>query len=311
MSEEVIHLENISKKYDNIVALDRVSLSISRSSIVGFIGPDGAGKSTLMKIILTLESADEGSGTVLGKSIEMEKRAIRRHIGYMPEVFSLYTDLSVEENLKFFFQIYKIPKSQCDERMRMLYAFNRLENFKNTQAGHLSGGMKQKLALSCALMHDPQILVLDEPTTGVDPVSRAEFWKMLNQLKSGGKTILISTPYLDEAMQCDYIYLFHQGRILKQGLPDRITSEYETPFYQIETGNPISTMKKLQRSYRNARFYLIGTTIHCAIRTNAELSLQEIREIAGSEVSIKKITPTLEDISLDLLERFGEIDDVK
>ncbi|NOZ63246.1 MAG: ABC transporter ATP-binding protein [Calditrichaeota bacterium] len=311
MSEKIVNLENISKKYDNVVALDHVSVSIPAAAIIGFIGADGAGKSTLMKIILTLETADNGSGTVLGSSIETEKRAIRRHIGYMPEIFSLYTDLSVEENLKFFFQIYKIPKSQYNEKMEMLYGFNRLENFKSTLAGHLSGGMKQKLALSCALMHDPKILVLDEPTTGVDPVSRAEFWKMLNQLKSEGKTILISTPYLDEAMQCDYIYLFHQGKILKQGLPAQIISDYEIPFYQIETRDPIPAMKKLQRSQITARFYLIGDTIHCAMRTKAEPSLQGIKKIAGDEISIKKIPPTLEDIFLDLLERSGEINDVK
>ena len=311
MSEKIIQLKNIVKRYDNIMALDHVSVSIPHSAIIGFIGPDGAGKSTLMKIILTLETADEGEGTVLGNSIETKKRAIRRHIGYMPEIFSLYTDLSVEENLKFFFQIYKIPKSQYKEKMEMLYGFNRLENFKATLAGHLSGGMKQKLALSCALMHDPKILVLDEPTTGVDPVSRAEFWKMLNQLKSEGKTVLISTPYLDEAMQCDYIYLFHQGKILKQGLPDQIISEYEIPFYQIETRDPIPAMKKLQRSQLHARFYLIGDTIHCAMLTKAEPSVLEMKKIAGDEITIKKITPTLEDIFLDLLERPGEINDVK
>jgi len=311
MSQEIIHLENICKKYGDVTALDHVSVSIPHSSIIGFIGPDGAGKSTLMKIILTLETFDEGKGVVLGNSIKSGKRAIRRHMGYMPETFSLYTDLSVEENLKFFFQIYKIPRSQYEAKMRMLYTFNRLEGFKDTRAGHLSGGMKQKLALSCALVHDPQILILDEPTTGVDPVSRAEFWRMLDQLKSEGKTVIVSTPYLDEAMQCDFIYLFHRGRILKEGHPSQIISGYGVSFYKIETGDPIPAMKKLQRSRVDARFYLIGDTIHCAMRTNEELSPQEIQAVLGDEVSIRKIEPTLEDIFLDLLERPGETNDAE
>lgn len=306
MSEIVIQLENIVKHYDKITALSDVSIEIASSSLIGFIGPDGAGKSTLMKIILTLENPDAGTGTVLGFSIEKEKRQIRHNIGYMPEIFSLYTDLSVEENLKFFFQIYKIDKDQFNQKMQELYAFNRLENFKSTLAGNLSGGMKQKLALSCALMHDPKILVLDEPTTGVDPVSRAEFWKMLNQLKSQAKTILISTPYLDEAMQCDYIYLFHRGKILLQGLPGEIISTYPTPFYQINTKNPTGTLKILQKEFLDANFYLIGDTIHCAVKKQRQQNLEKIKSIAGEDTSIEPIEPTLEDIFLDLIEKSGE-----
>ncbi len=306
ISENIIHLEHISKKFDNLIALNDVTVSIPAASIVGFIGPDGAGKSTLMKIILTLENPDSGAGFVFGEPIDEAKRTIRRHIGYMPEIFSLYTDLSVEENLKFFFQIYKIPRSEYDQKMKSLYAFNRLDNFKATPAGQLSGGMKQKLALSCALMHDPEILILDEPTTGVDPVSRAEFWKMLAQLKNDGKTIVISTPYLDEAMQCDYIYLFHQGKILQEGVPDKIIADYETPFYLLEAAEPVKTLKKLQKNLSNARFFLIGDKIHFTIKQKDEKSLQKISEIAGQNIAMSPITPTLEDVFLDLIENSGE-----
>ncbi len=305
-SKPVIQLSQVCKKYGNIVALDNVSVTIPESSIIGFIGPDGAGKSTLMKIMLTLEKMDTGTGTVLGQSIESAQRMIRHHIGYMPEVFSLYTDLSVEENLKFFFQIYKISRELYHEKMKALYAFNRLQEFKGTPAGQLSGGMKQKLALSCALMHDPRLLILDEPTTGVDPLSRSEFWKMLNQLKSQGKAIIVSTPYLDEAMQCDYIYLFHQGHILKHGAPIQIIDNYETPFYRLETDNTIAVLKELQRSDISARFYLIGDAIHCALQSDRESSLQHIKNLTSESIAAHKITPTLEDIFLDLLERSGE-----
>jgi len=307
-SEPLIQLDQVVKKYQNITALDHVSVAVPESAIVGFIGPDGAGKSTLMKIILTLEKMDSGSGTVLGQSIAGAKRMIRRQVGYMPEVFSLYTDLSVEENLKFFFQIYKISRRQYREKMKTLYAFNRLENFKRTLAGQLSGGMKQKLALSCALMHDPRLLILDEPTTGVDPLSRTEFWKMLNQLKSRGKSIIVSTPYLDEARQCDYIYLFHQGHILTEGDPEQIIANYETPFYRLTIDDPVPMLKRLQGSNIGARCYLIGDTIHCALQVNEGIFLRQTKTILGDAVTVQKIPPTLEDIFLDILERSGEIE---
>lgn len=296
----LIECNEVKKNYGSTRALKGVDVKIPTSSIVGFIGPDGAGKSTLMKILLTLEKKDAGKIHIFGRDIEEAKYYIRQHVGYMPETFSLYPDLSVEENLKFFFQIYKLPKSEFHKKMSWLYQFNRLEEFKNTLASQLSGGMKQKLALSCALMNDPDLLILDEPTTGVDPVSRMEFWKMLNQLREAGKGIVISTPYLDEASQCDYIYLFYEGEIIAEGRPEELVNSYPVKFYQLQLDAPLHQVKDLNTRVEGARFYLIGDKVHFATKEAQENIFRQIQKWIGAK-KLERIKPTLEDIFLDLL----------
>ncbi|GAB4184020.1 MAG: hypothetical protein Kow00108_21500 [Calditrichia bacterium] len=302
MNTVIAQLKHIHKQYQQTIALQDVSMQIPAGQIVGFIGADGAGKSTLMKILLTLERADSGEITVFGKEIHSAKKEIRTRVGYMPEVFSLYQDLSVEENLKFFFQIYRIPKHLYHEKLSWLYQFNRLQHFKSTLAAQLSGGMKQKLALSCALMNDPELLCLDEPTTGVDPVSRMEFWQMLHQLKDAGKTILISTPYLDEAVQCDTIFLFHQGSVLLDGAPEKVINSYPAIFYELESPQPLQDIKKFREKYPDLRFYLIGDRIHIAVRQDNQMVLANFKKTEQLN-NLFKIQPTLEDVFLDLLEK--------
>lgn len=307
---EVIKTEQLNKKYGNITALSNVSIKAEPGKIIGLIGPDGAGKSTLMKIILTLEKPDSGNIEVLGKKLPEGKMYIRNHVGYMPEIFSLYTDLSVEENLKFYFRIHKMKNSLFEEKKERLYKFNRLQNFANILAGQLSGGMKQKLALSCALMHDPFLLVLDEPTTGVDPLSRREFWKMLGELKAQGITILVSTPYMDEAKQCDYIYLVHSGNILNEGKPAELINNFSGVIYEITISDPQKNIDNIKNIFKEQTIFLSGKYIH--LSSNLKISRHYFKSNLtpmDSNYSVAKIEPTLEDIFLTLILEDGDIDD--
>ena len=203
MEKYAIHIESLTKRYDEVLALDQVSLHVEEGELFGLIGPDGAGKTTLIKILVTLIGADDGKACILGMDTRQAKKSIREIVGYMPGRFSLYPDLSVEENLSFFARAFDTTITENYSLIESIY--DQLKPFKDRKAGALSGGMKQKLALCCALIHRPKVLILDEPTTGVDAVSRKEFWQMLHEIKSQGITILVSTPYMDEANLCDRI----------------------------------------------------------------------------------------------------------
>lgn len=220
----MITANNIKKKYGKVEALNNISFEVNKGDIFGIIGPDGAGKTTLFRILTTLLLADSGSATVNGLDVIKEFRKIRNIIGYMPGRFSLYQDLSVEENLNFYASIFNTTIEENYAMIKEIY--QQLEPFKTRRAGALSGGMKQKLALCCALIHKPVVLFLDEPTTGVDPVSRKEFWEMLMRIKKEGITIMVSTSYMDEAGLCDRIALIQNGSFLKVDTPQNIVSQY-------------------------------------------------------------------------------------
>ena len=217
-----ISVQNISKSYKELNAVDAVSFEVNSGELFGLIGPDGAGKTTIFRILTTLLIADEGQATVVDFDVIKDFKAIRNSVGYMPGKFSLYQDLTVEENLTFFATIFGTTIKENYDLIEDIYV--QIEPFKNRRAGALSGGMKQKLALCCALIHAPKVLFLDEPTTGVDPVSRKEFWQMLKRLQQKGITILVSTPYMDEAALCDRIALIQKGKVLKIDSPQAITS---------------------------------------------------------------------------------------
>ena len=221
----IIDIRQLTKRYGKLTALDRVTFSVPQGSVFGLIGPDGAGKTTLYQILTTLSSPDEGSATVIGLDVVKDYKKLRTEIGYMPERFSLYPDLTVRENLHFFASLFGVDIKKNFDLIAPI--FGQLEKFPNRRAGALSGGMKQKLALSCALIHRPKILLLDEPTTGVDAVSRSEFWDMLTTLKEKGITILVSTSYMDEAERCEYIALINKGKILDVNSPGKLMEKLD------------------------------------------------------------------------------------
>jgi ABC-2 type transport system ATP-binding protein len=249
MPEKVIEVRNISRSYGVVKALDSLSFEVNAGELFGFIGPDGAGKTTLFRILATLILADEGVARLGNSDVVKDYKEIRKSIGYMPGKFSLYKDLSVEENLEFFATIFGTSIEENYHLIKDIYVH--IEPFKKRLAGRLSGGMKQKLALCCALIHKPEILILDEPTTGVDAVSRKEFWEMLKRLKNGGLTILVSTPYMDEASLCDRIALIQKGKILSIDNPQKIVENFPKQLFSIK-GSSIYTLMADLESYANA-----------------------------------------------------------
>jgi ABC-2 type transport system ATP-binding protein len=257
-----ITLDNITKTYDKgkVLAVDKASFEVAEGEMFGLIGPDGAGKTSIFRVLTTLLLPDGGSGTVAGFDIVKQYKEIRNCIGYMPGKFSLYQDLSVEENLKFFATIFDTTIEENYDLIKDIYV--QIEPFKTRRAGKLSGGMKQKLALCCALIHKPKVLFLDEPTTGVDAVSRVEFWDMLKRLKHQGITILVSTPYMDEAILCDRIALIEGGKILSVASPDDTVKKYPTKLYAVHSANMHQLLKDLRAYPDTGSCFTFGDSMH-------------------------------------------------
>ncbi|MBO7160841.1 MAG: ABC transporter ATP-binding protein, partial [Paludibacteraceae bacterium] len=255
-----IEIKNISKSYGELKALDNVSFELKKGELFGLIGPDGAGKTTLFRLLTTLINPDAGSATVDGLDIMKDYREIRTRVGYMPGRFSLYPDLSVEENLQFFAAIFGVTVEQSYHLVAPIY--KQIEPFKTRRAGKLSGGMKQKLALSCALIHCPSVLFLDEPTTGVDAVSRSEFWDMLSDLKKQGITILVSTPYMDEASRCDRIALMNEGVILGIDTPENMVKAFDSPLYGVKAKNMFALLEVARKQSGVLNCYPFGEMHH-------------------------------------------------
>lgn len=293
---------NISKHYKEVQALKRVSLSIPRGELFGIIGPDGAGKTSLFRILTTLILANEGSATVDGFDVVTDYAAIRNHVGYMPGRFSLYQDLTVEENLTFFATVFNTTIAENYDLIKDIY--QQIEPFKDRRAGKLSGGMKQKLALSCALIHRPSVLFLDEPTTGVDPVSRKEFWGMLKNLQKQNITIVVSTPYMDEASLCDRIALIQNGEFLTIDSPQGIIAGYPNTLLAVESADMHQLLHDLRQNKLTKNCFAFGNEHHVAInKNNTTLSLDELIKETGNylqekghkQLTIKAINPTVED----------------
>ena len=286
---------NLNKSYGTVQALKDLSLEVEKGEIYGIIGPDGAGKTTLFRILTTLLLADSGTATVDGLDVVKDYKQIRNIIGYMPGKFSLYQDLTVEENLTFFATVFHTTIEENYHLIEDIY--KQIEPFKDRRAGKLSGGMKQKLALSCALIHKPTVLFLDEPTTGVDPVSRKEFWEMLMRLKSQGITIIVSTPYMDEATLCDRIALIQDGEFLQVDTPQNIIEDYPETLWAVQADK----MHQLLRDLRDCPFvrtsFSFGETFHVTLDNEATSEkLQDfLAEKSYTDIAIREIEPTVED----------------
>jgi drug efflux transport system ATP-binding protein len=293
-------IKNYGKK-NEVKAVKEISFEVSKGELFGVIGPDGAGKTSLFRILTTLLLPDGGNAIVDGSDIVKDYKAIRNKVGYMPGRFSLYQDLSVEENLNFFATIFNTTIEKNYDLIKDIYV--QIEPFKKRKAGKLSGGMKQKLALSCALIHRPVVLFLDEPTTGVDAVSRKEFWGMLKRLKEQNITILVSTPYMDEAGLCDRIGLMQQGKLLSVGTPKEITSSFKQEILAVKSINMYSLLKDLNTYEQTNNAYSFGEFHHAIMKENySKESLQNYLEQKGNkDLIIQNIKPTIEDSFMQLM----------
>lgn len=296
-----IEIENISKQFGKVKALDNVCLEIKQGECFGLIGPDGAGKTTLFRILTTLLSPDNGKASVNGFDVKRDYLEIRKCVGYMPGRFSLYQDLSVEENLEFFAALFNTKIKDSYSLIEPIY--KQIEPFKTRRAGKLSGGMKQKLALCCALIHYPKVLFLDEPTTGVDAVSRSEFWDMLAGLKAKGITILVSTPYMDEASRCERIALCNEGKILTTNTPKNIVDGYNDDLYAISADNMFELLSLSRKVKGVKECYPFGESHHLVVEKDfdKEYFANELSKIKN--LQIKKTSPSIEDMFIKLMKR--------
>ena len=296
-----VSVTQLSKSYSSIKALDDVSFDVPKGELFGIIGPDGAGKTTLFRLLTTLILPDSGSAVIEGLDVVKDYAAVRHIIGYMPGKFSLYQDLSVEENLNFFATVFNTTVKENYHLIEDIY--KHIEPFKTRRAGKLSGGMKQKLALSCALIHKPKVLFLDEPTTGVDPVSRKEFWEMLLKLKNQGITIVVSTPYMDEARLCDRIALMQNGKFLRIDSPDNIIASYPQRLWSVTADNMHRLLNDLRSCPYVKSSFSFGASYHVTMVESATATMLDeylINKGYGN-IDITEIKPTVEDCFMLML----------
>lgn len=299
--DKIVSIREISKNYGRVTALRDLSFDVREGELFGLIGPDGAGKTTLFRILTTLILADKGKATVDGLDVVADYKQIRAQVGYMPGRFSLYPDLTVEENLAFFATLFHTTVQENYELVKDIY--QQIEPFKKRRAGKLSGGMKQKLALSCALIHKPRVLFLDEPTTGVDPVSRKEFWGMLRRLKEQGITIIVSTPYMDEASLCERIALLREGSLLEIESPETIIGRFRQTLISVRGEGMFRLLQELRKNPRVQTAYSFGDVHHVTFsddRYTSEDLKAFLAEKGHTDVQIHTIRPGIEDCYMAL-----------
>jgi ABC-2 type transport system ATP-binding protein len=296
-------VNNIIKRYGtkkaSVTALQGISFDVGQGELFGIIGPDGAGKTSLFRILTTLLLADEGTATVDGLDVVKDYKTIRHRVGYMPGRFSLYQDLTVQENLEFFATIFNTTIEENYDLVKEIYS--QIEPFKNRRAGKLSGGMKQKLALSCALIHRPTVLFLDEPTTGVDAVSRKEFWEMLKKLKEQGITILVSTPYMDEAGLCDRVALIQSGEILSINTPQGVVNEFRKKLLAVKSSDMLHLLNDLKQCKEVEDAYPFGEYHHAVMKSGGEAELNNYLQQTNRRYELKEVQPDIEDCFIALM----------
>lgn len=302
-----ITVRNLTKTYgkknNEILAVDDVSFDVKAGEIFGLIGPDGAGKTSIFRMLTTVLLPDSGSASVGNWDVVKDYKEIRKIVGYMPGRFSLYQDLSIEENLQFFASVFNTTIKENYDLIKDIYT--QIEPFKNRRAGDLSGGMKQKLALCCALIHKPKVLFLDEPTTGVDPVSRKEFWEMLKRLKNEGITMLVATPYMEEAALCDRIALISHGKILSIETPENISNSFPDLIFEVKAGRTSAVLKALENFPQRKNVYAYGEFVHLILDKNEIFSASKVIEYLEKEgfknIEINRVQASIEDSFIRLL----------
>lgn len=299
-----IVVQNVHKSFGDVKALHDISFTVEEGELFGLIGPDGAGKSTLFRILATLLLADKGSAYVNGSDVVKDYRSVRRHVGYMPGRFSLYQDLTIAENLNFFATIFSTSVEENYELIKDIY--EQIAPFKDRPAGKLSGGMKQKLALCCALVHKPRVLFLDEPTTGVDPVSRQEFWEMLKRLKAKGIPILVSTPYMDEAMLCDKVALIQKGAIMQINTPAAIVADFGRPVWAVRAKNMYRLLKDIRAFEGTHSCFAFGEYLHVTLNTDEHALQSYLQPLQHEDLVIRPAQPGIEDSFMQLMQEQNE-----
>lgn len=301
---DAIKTERLTKSFNGLKAVEDLTLSVAQGEIFGLVGPDGAGKTTTMRLLTAIMEPSGGEAWVAGYHIVQQAEALKEAIGYMSQRFGLYPDLTVMENILFYADIYGLPRKGREEKVNRLLGFSNLTPFKKRQAGNLSGGMKQKLGLACALIHTPQVLFLDEPTNGVDPVSRRDFWRILYQLLKEKVTIFVSTAYLDEAERCNRIGLMHNGRIVALGSPEEVKQLMKGTILEIRSNLPRRATALLREQYDSDSVGLFGDRVHLLTREPEKDSEQVQKIIAGAGMQvlgIRPIEPSLEDVFISVV----------
>ncbi len=299
-----IKTSNLTKSFNSVVAVDRLNLDIRKGELYGLVGPDGAGKTTTMRLLAAIMDPTAGDAWVAGHSILTEAERVKEKIGYMSQRFGLYEDLTVIENILFYADIYEVPNRERAGRIERLLGFSNLTTFQDRLSGNLSGGMKQKLGLACALVHTPEVLFLDEPTNGVDPVSRRDFWRILYDLLKGGVTILVSTAYLDEAERCTRIGLMHRGSILIEDEPKKVRTSLKVPMIELWSENARAAIELVKTLSGVQAVSLYGDRLHVTLESR-ELARDVVEKLGqrGFEVrDYREIIPSLEDVFISMVE---------
>jgi ABC-2 type transport system ATP-binding protein len=302
-NDAAIELRGLTKRFGALTAVDSLDLSVQRGAIFGLVGPDGAGKTTTLRMLCGAMTPTSGTATVAGFDIVSQIEQVRAHLGYMPQAFSLYPDLTVMENLTFFADVYEVPRSVRNERMERLLGFSRLTEFRQRRAEHLSGGMKKKLALACTLIHDPEVLLLDEPTTGVDPVSRRELWQILYDLLRAKVTVVVTTPYMDEAERCNRVGFLTGGKMLVTGTPEELARLPGRQVVELKA-RPRKVMQSVARSLEGVdNIQIFGDRLHL-LAADPPAVMEQLRaalEDQGAEIlTLRAITPSMEDVFMHL-----------
>jgi ABC-2 type transport system ATP-binding protein len=305
----VITVDQLTKRFGGNIAVDSLGFNVKRGEIFGIVGPDGAGKSTLLRMMAGIMAPTSGSIIIDGMNVAQNRFNIKESLAYMPQRFGLYEDLTVEENIRFFGRLFGVSGGEIDKRTPKLYDFSRLGPFKDRLAGNLSGGMKQKLGLACCLIHSPGLILLDEPTNGVDPVSRREFWKILYDLLSDGVTIVVSTAYLDEAERCNRVALMHEGRFIRLGTPADVKGSVRGVLIEIETENVWKAEEALNKSGEFSGIIREGKTLKVFIhnrRQDAERIKKIILKSGAGKIILKEKIPNLENCFMEIVMKGGK-----